>query len=166
LGIESEVRRVTRDVGHLLNQSQYMAETPIRIHERGVDSGHGLGGPPFHPGFLSWLRDGGSCVCEPHPDTGSLTHQWSCDRNPGTPRFKTSTRRAHPRRLKRALRQLRSICKAEFDIVWLILGRSHSYEQAQGVINDDRQRKGLDPYTEEEFAVLTISGLDKINAAY
>jgi hypothetical protein len=157
--LAKEVERLTRDLGYVISSSQgYAAEVPIRIHDRGTDAGHGLGGPKFSAEFLRWITTG-SCSCKEPPVNG--THEDTCYRDSPT-RMGRSSHRSHPRRLHRALRHLRAVSPIEFDPVYLILARGFSWRDALEKINTDRGRRGQEPHSEADFTVLTIAGISKI----
>lgn len=165
--IEAEARRLNEQVMRMLWRGGYVSEAPVRIHDRGTDSGHGLGGPPLHPRFVAWLRDAGVCFCD-ETDALGRPRQHVCDKRFGDRQvqFRESRREAHPRRLKRALRQLRLVCPAEFDVVFLMVARGLAWEAAMARINDGRTARGLDPYSKEDFVVLMVSGFSKLVAAW
>lgn len=141
-------------------------EVPLRIHEKGTGAGHGLGGPALHPKFISYLKDAGVCFCE--PDAMGVERPHICDRRfAETPaRFRESKFQNHPRRLRRALRQLRLIAPQEFDPVYLMLARGRSWHQAFDEINTGRLARGNPPHTESDFLVLTMAGFDKLTACF
>lgn len=145
----------------------YVSEVPLRLHEKGPDSGHGLGGPALHPKLIAYLKDAGVCFCdETWPDGQERQH--ACDRRfaDKPARFQGSKFQNHPRRLKRALRQLRLIAPQEFDAIYLMLARGRTWHQAFEQINSSRSTKGRDLYSEMEFMVLTIAGFDKLVEAF
>lgn len=148
-------------------RQQFVSEVPLRLHERGPDLGHGLGGPAFHPRFEAWLRDAGVCFCDATwPDGAPRNH--ACDRRfkDRPAGFRGSRFENHPRRLKRALRQLRLIAPAEFDAIYLMIARNQSWPQAMERINSGRFTRGHEPYSASEFMVLTIAGFDKLVEAF
>ena len=145
----------------------FVSEVPLRLHEKGPDSGHGLGGPAFHPKLIAYLKDAGVCFCdETWPDGKPRNH--ACDRRfeDRPAQFRDSKFQNHPRRLKRALRQLRLIAPQEFDPVYLMIARGRTWTQALDEINSGRAARGFDPYSEEEFVVLTVAGFDKLTVAF
>lgn len=165
--IEDEVRRLARDLGRMLWHDGYADEVPMAIHERGTDAGHGLGGPAFHPRFLSWLRDAGVCVCpETKPDGTPAPH--TCDRRfEGTARFRDPRRESHPRRLKRAFRQLRLLAPYDqYHLVFLVVARGRAFPAAVEQVNAARVARGEAPMTQQEAALVLVAGTDLLAASW
>lgn len=166
--LEAESARLNELVRRMLwNSGGYASEVPVRIHEKGTDSGHGLGGPPLHPRFIAYLKDAGVCFCDEF-DVDGKPRPHTCDRRfaDKPARFRESNKTSHPRRLKRALRQLRLICPPEFDVVYLMVARGLEWQEAHDKINASRAARGQAPYTVEDFVVLMVSGFDKLTAAW
>jgi hypothetical protein len=162
--LQAEAKRLNDDLVRMLwKGGSYASEIPIRIHERGTDSGHGLGGPPLHPRFIAYLKDAGVCMCDEFDAMNNLRPHICDKRFVDRPaRFRESDKARHPRRLKRALRQLRLICPAEFDVVYLMVARGRSWTAALDQINSSRYARGEDLYTQEDFVVLMVSGFSKL----
>jgi hypothetical protein len=166
--MEAEVRRLQGDLWRMLARGgDYVSEVPYAIHERGTDSGHGLGGPAFHPRFLAYLRDSGACLCEPEwPDGTPRPH--ACDRRfEGQARFRDPKRESHPRRLKRAFRQLRLLVPYdEYHMVYLVVARGRTFPQAMEQVSAARLARGDVALTQEEAAVMLVAGTDLLVASW
>lgn len=162
--LAAEVANLNRRIARVKwgDPQMYVSEVPLRLHERGPDNGHGLGGPGFHPKFVAYLKDAGVCFCEPLPDGKERPHV--CDRRfaDRPARFMVSKFQNHPRRLRRALRQLRLVAPVEFDPVYLMIARGRSWHQALDQINGGRSARGQEPYSEAEFVVLSVAGFSKL----
>jgi len=168
--LATEAQRLNQKIVRLRwgeGNAAFINEVPLRMHERGTDSGHGLGGPAFHPKLLAYLKDAGVCLCdETWPDGRPRTH--SCDRRfkDAPVQLRPSKFQNHPRRLKRALRQLRLISPVEFDPIYLMIARGRTWHEARDQINTTRLTRGQDPHSEADFTVLTIAGFDKLCEAF
>ncbi len=165
--VEDEARRISGDLWRMLGRGSYAGEVPYSIHERGTDSGHGLGGPAFHPRFLAYLKDAGVCLCpETKPDGTPQPH--FCDRRfEGSARFVEPRRQTHPRRLKRAFRQLRLLAPYdEYHIVYLIVARGRTLAQAAEQVSGARLARGEDALTTEDAALMWICGADLLSSAW
>ena len=165
--LAAEAKRLNKELARLTYKGSYVAEIPMRLHEPGTDAGHGLGGPPLHPKLIAYLRDAGVCFCdETWPDGKPRPH--ACDRRfeNAPARFRPSMKQTHPRRLKRALRQLRLIAPLEFDPVYLMLARGRSWTEAMTDINERLVAAQRPPYTETDFTLLCIAGFDKLTACW
>jgi hypothetical protein len=165
---EDEVQRLRDDLWRMLYRGgDYASEVPYSIHERGVDSGHGLGGPPFHPRFLSYLRDAGACMCpETRPDGTPQAH--TCDRRfEGRARFREPARTSHPRRLKRAFRQLRLLAgHDQYHLVFLVVARGWTLPSAAEHVNSARSARGEEPMDETDAKVMLVCGVDLLTASW
>ena len=162
MSLAAEVGRLERRVNMIRwdNREGFAASVPLDLHSRDIDGG---GAPELHPAFVAYLRDAGVCFCEATwPDGKPREH--SCDRRftKAPAKVRGSNHRQHPRRLKRAFRQLRLIAPLEFNAVYLILARGRSWWQAMEEINASRLARGEDQFTQQEFAILTIAGFDKL----
>lgn len=165
--IEDEVRRLAKDLERMLWRDDYAGEVPYSIHERGTDSGHGLGGPAFHPRFLSYLKDAGVCLCpETKPDGTPSPH--ACDRRfEGRARFMEPRRQTHPRRLKRAFRQLRLLVPHDqYHLVFLIVARGWAFPKAVEQVNAARLARGEEAMTQPEAAVMLVCGTDLLASSW
>ena len=166
--IEDEVARLSDGLWRMLVRGgDYASEVPTAIHERGTDSGHGLGGPAFHPRFISYLRDAGVCMCpETKPDGSPQPHY--CDRRfEGSARFREPRRESHPRRLKRAFRQLRLLAPHDqYHVCYLIVARGWTFPKALERINASRLERGEAPLTQRDAAVMVVAGIDLLQACW
>lgn len=166
--IEDEVARLGQDLWRMLARGgDYTSEVPFAIHERGTDSGHGLGGPAFHPRFIAYLRDSGACLCEEtKPDGTPLPHY--CDRRfEGMARMRAPKRETHPRRLKRAFRQLRLLAPYDqYHLCYLSIARGRSFPQAVDQVNAARLARGEDVLTRQEAAIMLVAGTDLLCSAW
>jgi hypothetical protein len=159
-----EMRRLGRDTRYMTGSSGHDdigSEAPNRIHSRDVDGG---GSPEWHPHFERWLADSGVCFCPVPTEEDSRAHRYPCSYIHA--RLQMPTNRAHPRRLKRAFRQLRDIDPAAYDIVWLLIGRRMSWPDVIAKINDERTRRGQGVYADHELAALAIGGVSLLSAAF
>jgi hypothetical protein len=154
-----EVDRLNRD---LAKMNRYhdgaTSEAPYRLHDRGTDSGHGLGGPPLSQPFIAYI--GQLCTCGRKRDEDD-PNDHGCS-PAGAVFFRPSDRKSHPRRLKRALRKLRSIAPAEYDAVFLMTLRDFTWHEARERINAGRVLHRQHPYSEAEFVILTVAGTSKL----
>ena len=166
--IEAEVERLSQRMWRMLARGgDYVSEVPYAIHERGTDSGHGLGGPAFHPRFISYLKDAGCCVCEPEwPDGTPRAH--ACDRRfEGTAKVREPRHETHPRRLKRAFRQLRLLAPYDqYHLVYLSVARGRSFPQAVEQVNAARLSRGELPLSQQEAAIMLVAGTDMLQMAW
>ena len=165
--LDDEVSRLALDLRKMLWKGDYAGEVPMAIHERATDSGHGLGGPAFHPRFLSYLRDSGACLCEPEwPDGTPRPH--ACDRRfAGSARFREPKRETHPRRLKRAFRQLRLLApRDQHDMAFLVVARGLPFPDALAHVNAKRLARGEAEMTQQDAAVFLIAGVSLLEEAW
>ena len=166
--MEAEVARLSEHLWRMLNRGgDYVSEVPYAIHERGTDSGHGLGGPAFHPRFIAYLRDSGACFCpETKPDGTPQPHY--CDRRfEGTARFREPKRETHPRRLKRAFRQLRLLAPYDqYHLAFLTVCRSRSFSEALVQVNASRLSRGEVELSQRDAAVMLVAGISLLEAAW
>lgn len=169
IDLSAETRRINRQVSRMTWRDSYAAEVPYRIHNSGTGEGHGLGGPDLAPEFVAYLRDAGVCFCEPREiDIDGEAHmrfRHVCDRRLRGPDTVTGEK-FHTRRIKRALRQLRSICFEEWEVVHARLARGLPWEQVIEQVNGHRRARGAPEATPLEIGILAVSGFDKIGAAY
>lgn len=164
--LDNEVRRINRQVGRMTWRDSYAAEVPYRIHSAGTGDGHGLGGPELAPEFVAYLRDAGVCFCEPFETRdGTALFRHSCDKRRRGPETVTAEK-FHTRRIKRALRQLRSICFEEWEVVHARLARGLAWPQVIEQVNGHRRARGAIEATPLEIGILAVSGFDKIGASY
>lgn len=184
--IADEVGRLSERLWWMLwRGGDYASEVPTAIHSRGMDMGDaapsirlhgrdearaahdGLGGPDFHPRFLAYLRDAGACLCpETRPDGTPAPH--TCDRRfEGQARVREPKRESHPRRLKRAFRQLRLMAPYDqYHIVFLVVARSRPFPAAVDQVNTARVARGEEPLTQPEAAVMLVAGTDLLCASW
>jgi len=156
-----EMRRLEKESRYMLGsrgQNDIESEAPERIHSRETDAG---GSPEWHPRFEQWLVDSGVCFCEPN-EKGP--HHYPC--NLVRAKLRQPTNHGHPRRLKRAFRQLRDIDPIAYDIVWLLVGRHMPWLDVCVKINDERVRRGQEPFEDHEMSVFAISGVALLSAAF
>jgi len=95
--------------------------------------------------FWAYLGAAGACICESLNADGGVFH--TCDRDERAARFRASRKLAHPTRLKRALRSLRRLSPAGFDIVFPILARGQSFDEVCERVNEGRVTRGQEPYS-------------------
>ena len=166
--LATEATRINRDMDRILSQSRIDDEVPVRIHSRDTDAG---GAPELHPAFVRYIGQvcwcGRRAVCDPGcRATRGDEHLSTCE-PPCTPgSFRTSQHKAHPQRLKRAFRQLRTIAPQEYDACWLIAALGFTWHGAMERINTQNVSRGRAEYSEADFTVLTIAGFSKIVAAF
>jgi len=142
-------------------QHDVESEVPNHIHSHETDAG---GSPEWHPLFEQYLQDAGVCFC-PEPTTADpRPHRYPCDAIHA--KLREPTNRAHPRRLKRAFRQVRDIDPTAYDFVWLLIGRQMAWLDVTVKINDERVRRGQVPYEVHEMTVFAISGISLLSAAF
>lgn len=147
---DADKRRITLQVEFF--SGELTAEVPRRIHVRGTDDGHGLGGPPFAPEFLSWI------------DAGSAQ-----EANQERRLAKRGIAKSHdPRqRATRAFRKVRRVAPREYFVLWLVCMKSMSVPTVTQVMNL-RSEAGGHPerYTTDDVTLLLQSGLDKASKWY
>jgi hypothetical protein len=162
--LATEMRRLERESVYMFGsrgQDGIESEVPMMIHSREVDSG---GSPEWHEGFERYLMDAGVCFCAEPTSADPRPHRFPC--NEVYAKLREPTNRAHPRRLKRAFRQLRDIDPVAYDIVWLLVGRRMHWVDVVIKINDERVRRGQEPFEDHEMSVFAISGVSLLSAAF
>lgn len=170
--MDAEVARLNEHLRRMMWHGRLSVEVPLRLHEHGVDQGHGLGGPPLSAQLISFLRDAGVCFCEPievmEGKTAYMQMRHTCDRRfrDAPARFRAANPQSHPRRLKRALRQLRLMAPVEFDIVYLMVARGMAWQDVRERINTGRAASGQEELSVEDFMVLMIAGASKLIEAW
>jgi hypothetical protein len=150
-------------------REDWRLETPIRIHGFGVDDGHGLGGPPFHPEFEHYLGPicfcGRKAQCAPgcRVSVGGR-HLTTCDPGCPTERVPKRSRNTDSRlRTTRAFRKLRRVAPREFDVLYLMCALDSSFEATQDALNQRALRLGKpERYGIAETLLLVVSGVDKV----
>jgi hypothetical protein len=143
---ESELQRMS-DLVEFFSAS-YADEIPTRIHSRGTDDGHGLGGPPFHPGFLAWL------------EAGDLYKS-------GKPKESEKRRTDHRLRVTRAYRKVRRMAPTEWFVLQLVCVHHLDVQRVTEVMNQRAEDRGLDErYTSLGVTALLASALDKMSKFY
>lgn len=143
-------------------REDWVREVPLKMHGYGTDDGHGLGGPPFHPEFESWL--GQICFCgrKFNPDTGekgcpSLELQMA--------RRQTNTQSRQ--RTTRAFRKLRKVAPREFDALYLMCALNASFWTTLTSFNERAERMNKpERYAPEDLMILIVSGIDKVRHFY
>lgn len=157
--IADEVKRLSERLWRMTARGgDYISEVPMRIHSRETDPG---GSPEFHPAFISYLVAAGVCVCEPEwPDGTPRAH--ACDRRfEGTAKVREPRHETHPRRLKRAFRQLRLLAPYdEYHLTFLVVCRSQPFPQALDQVNAARLARGELPLSHQEAAIMLVAGVD------
>lgn len=164
-----EAARLDRALSRIISQAPPASEAPIRIHAREVDSG---GAPELSVGFLHWLGPICSCgrgpQCAPgcqaqRPDEHLADCEPACD---GGIRFRATTYRNHPNRMKRALRQVRRLNPKAYDLLNLIVVHHYSFEAAGERLNAGYAARGQPERTRAEFAVLWVSGASMLATGF
>lgn len=136
-------------------QQEWQEEVPMRIHSRGVDAGHGLGAPPFHPEFERYIDASFDSKKEAIHDK----------KERGRAEFSRNTPQAV--RLKRAFRRLRKMAPREFDVLYMVVALGHTDISASNELNARAIRLGHpERYTLVSTRLLMLSGLDKIHKWY
>lgn len=159
-----EMRRLSKESVYMLGnhgQHDIESEVPKWLHSHELDEG---GGPQWHPLFEVYLMESGVCFCPEPTEEDPRPHRYPCSNVRA--KLRQPTNRAHPRRLKRAFRQLRDIDPIAYDIVWLLIGRHMSWLDVCTKINDERIRRGQEPYEDHEMSVFAIGGVSLLSAAY
>ncbi len=169
----AEGLRVNRLVERTLRQATIVEEVPLRLHSRDIDSG---GAPEFHPAFMRLLEQG-VCTCGRPAECAPgcrfindrfLGHLDACQ--PACPRddhrFHQSIHKNNPNRLNRTFRQLRRLNPKAYDLVFLIVGRGYSWENATAKLRADDISRGHEPRTDLEFGVLYISGASMLVGSF
>jgi hypothetical protein len=127
---------------------EWMDEVPLRVHSYGVDDGHGLGGPAFHPDFIRWL--GPICTC---PDCLQIERK----RRNSDSRTRTT----------KAFRKLRKIAPREFDVLYSLCVLRNSIDGTAEFLNARAIRLDKpERYTRAGVILLAISGVDKLRSYY
>ncbi len=160
-----ESKRVNRRLSRMLWHDPQSREVPLRINEHGLDAG---GAPGLAPEFIAYLRDSGVCFCEPVEIDGYAVFRHRCDLRYRDQRARMGVPADpfHARRITRALRHLRNVAFAEWEIVMPILARGVALDQAREQANSYRIRRGEPELTLFEAWVLWIAGADKISRSY
>ena len=160
--LAAEAKQINEHLWRMLwKGGDFASEVPLAIHSHDTDAG---GAPELHPRLISYLIAGGACFC-PEFDVDGNPRPHVCDRRFTADRpagFRESRHQLHPRRLKRALRQLKLIAPLEFNAVYLMVARGRTWHQALAEVNDSRLRRGEDALSEADFVVLTLCGCDKL----
>ena len=126
----------------------YYEELPTRIHMRGTDDGHGLGGPPFHPEFLAWLEAG-------------------AEKKNGDPAESARRLADHRLRVTRAFRKVRKMAPTEWFVLQLVCIHHLDLVQVVEVMNQRAEQRGFEErYTALGVAALLASALDKAGKFY
>lgn len=132
--------------------TEYISELPMRIHMRGTDDGHGLGGPPFAPEFIRWI------------DAGSKVEDDQIRRA----RYRGETAFLdHRQRVTRVFRKIRRVAPREYYVLSLATTKRMSVIQITNAMNR-RAEKGNFPerYTVDGVTALLILALDKAESWY
>jgi len=141
-------------------RANWQMELPMAIHSRGVDDGHGLGSPPYHPEFERWL--GPICFCGRKPDPNVLNDRGCPSSN--IPRGNKKDHNSDARlRTTKAFRKLRKVAPREFDALYLMCALSASFETAMQSLNERAERLDKpERYGPNEMVLLVVSGIDKL----
>lgn len=170
--LAAEAQRIARDLAWITRQTTVVAEAPIKIHvPHEVDAG---GAPELAPAFMRWL--GPICDCGRQAQCAPGCRFWkdkylghladcepACRRDE---RFHARDGHGRPNGLKRALRQVRRLNPKAYDLVYLIVALHYSWDEAIGRLNADRLSRGGSELSEEEYAVLWVSGASLLTAAF
>jgi len=162
--LAAEMKHIERDMRYMLGSGgQYGIETeyPLRVHARDFDSG---GAPEWHASFERFLLESGVCFCPEPTRDDPRGHRYPCSNVKA--RLRNPTNHAHPRRLKRAFRQLRDLNPAAYDVMWLLIGRHMPWVDVCAKINDERERRGQNRHEDHEMTVLYISGAAMLWSAF
>lgn len=127
---------------------EYAGEIPIRIHSRGTDDGHGLGGPPYHPDFVAWLEAG------------------DVKRN-GKPTESAKRLGDHRLRVTRSFRKVRRMAPTEWFVLQLVCVHRLDILQVVEVMNSRAEERNLpERYDARGVTALLSSALDKATKFY
>lgn len=129
--------------------AEWRMEIPPKIHAYGTDSGHGLGGPAFHPEFINWL--------------GPIPHDCSddeCRRE----RERNNAGRNHDARTRttRCFRKIRRMAPREFDVLYLLCVNGYTVDEVAATLTE-RAIRLMKPerYDRTSVFYLLFSALDK-----
>jgi hypothetical protein len=128
-------------------RAEYEGEVPMQIHAKvgGSDEGGGLGGPPFHPRFISWL-----------------TAQMEKPNNRGL----YSGQHGH-NRVTKVLRLIREVSPTEYFVLQRIVNDHLTIEQTVNVMNARSEERGLDEtWDYGTVLALLMAGIDKMSKWY
>lgn len=169
--LAAEGSRIAREISWIMRQEPVASEVPIRLHTRETDAG---GAPELHPQFQKWI--GALCTCNRPAQCAPGCRFWKdkylghlADCEPACradERFHASSKHNHPNRMKRALRQVRKLNPKAYDLVYLIVALHFSWDDAIARLNADHLSRGREELTEEEYAVLWVSGASLLTAAF
>lgn len=167
----AEGNRLSRAISEHMRQAPVEGEAPMRIHSRDVDNG---GAPELHPELVRWIGVICDCGREAICVAGcwfakdkALGHLPECEPACRAPnRFRASSHRNHPNRMKRALRQVRKLNPKAYDFVYLVVALHYTFEQAVAKINADEIARGRAPKSDAEFAVLWVSGASMLSVGF
>jgi hypothetical protein len=169
--LAAEGERIARELSWLMRRQTLAAEVPIRIHSRDTDAG---GSPELHHQFTRWI--GAICICGRAAVCASGCRFWKdkglghlADCEPACrldSRFFSPDHKNHPSRLKRALRQVRRLNPKAYDLVYLIVALSYSWDDAMARLNADHLSRGQVELTEAEYAVLWVSGASLLTSSF
>ena len=125
---------------------EWVGETPLKIHTRDTDDGHGLGGPAFHYEFVRWL--GPICNC------------------PDCIREDRRKRNAEGRlNTTRAFRKLRKVSPREFDALYCYVVLRMPLENIVASFNNDAERLNkTERYNLAGILTLIVLGTEKVRA--
>jgi hypothetical protein len=132
--------------------TEYIGEIPLRIHMRGTDDGHGLGGPPFSPEFIRWI------------DAGSKQEDDKIRkaRYRGDPAFLD-----HRQRVTRVFRKIRRVAPREYYVLSLAATKGMTVTEISLAMNIRAEELGHpERYTPHGVTALLILALDKAATWY
>ena len=128
--------------------AEYSDEIPMRIHSRGTDDGHGLGGPPFHPEFLAWLEAG------------------DIKKN-GDPKESAKRLGDHRLRVTRSFRKVRRMAPTEWFVLQLVCVHRLDVVRVVEVMNERAEQRDFpERYDAKGITTLLASALDKASKFY
>ncbi len=147
---EADYRRAEQLIEFL--SAEYIAEVPLRIHARGTDAGHGLGGPPFAHEFILWL------------DAGSNEERLKEKRARQRGEHVTPD---HRQRVTRVFRKIRAVAPREYYVLMLVCSKGMNIPEVVTAMNT-RAESGGHPerYDERGVTALLMSALDKTSSWY
>lgn len=149
---EVEVREAQRWLRQL--GAEWKAEVPMRIHESGHDSHYGLGSsPPFAPEFIGYIGHLECGVVGCHECLEARQKDARATRQHAQGRIRTT----------KAFRKLRKAAPLEFDVLYLAVMHNQTVVAITAKLNERAETKGIeDRYTDEDVAILALSGYDKL----
>lgn len=147
-----EVRDAQRWLSNL--GAEWKAEVPRRLHESSHNNHYGLGfSPPFAPEFIGYI---GHLKCA---QVGCRECQEEHQKTPLVNRHHTESRT----RTTKAFRKLRKAAPVEFDVLFMAVMHNQTVTSITAKLNERAKSRGIeDRYTQEDVAILALSGYDKL----